>query len=134
MKEVWKDVVGYEGRYLVSNLGRVKSPERDKVYPAGFVCHAKEKFICVTFDRDGYPRVSLWKDRHLKTFQVHRLVAEAFIPNPSSLPQVNHKDEIKYHNFPSNLEWCTNKYNNNYGTKIDRQKATRQLHAHKAHA
>ena len=69
----------------------------------------------------GYKTVSLTKDGKTKTLFVHRLVAEAFIPNADNLPMVNHKDEDKTNNFVENLEWCTNDYNINYGTARRRQ-------------
>ena len=123
--EVWKDITGYEGLYQVSNLGRVRSLIRNKVLkPANHVTI------------NGYQKVSLYKNNKLKTMQVHRLVAEAFIldkTNFKSMPdedrsminldalQVNHKDENKQNNCVNNLEWCTQKYNTNYGTKQDRE-------------
>ena len=70
---------------------------------------------------NGYKSVSLTKGGATKAFYVHRLVAEAFIPNPDNLPMVNHKDEDKTNNFVENLEWCTNNYNINYGTARKRQ-------------
>lgn len=100
MKEVWKDIKGYEGLYQVSNLGRVKS---------------KRKILKLI---DGeYLKVGLSKNGIQKTIKVHRLVAEAFIPNYNNLPQVNHKDENKFNNKLDNLEWCSNRYNCNYGNR-----------------
>ena len=104
MKEIWKDKKDYEGRYQVSNWGRVKSLKRKNVL--------KEKILKPYVDKDGYLTVMLNNPR--KTFLVHRLVAEAFIPNPDNLPQVNHKDENKQNNVVINLEWCDVKYNNEY--------------------
>ena len=122
-KEVWKDIKGYEGLYQVSNLGRVKSLQR--TCKGGHNCTriVKEKILKQCYcgiDRD-YLNVKLCKDSKIKTIQVHRLVAQAFIPNPDNLPQVNHKNEFeKWNNSVDNLEWCTAKYNNNYGTRIIR--------------
>lgn len=104
MKEIWKDKKDYEGHYQVSNCGRVKSLNYHRM---GF-----EKILKTYVDKDGYLTVMLNNPR--KTFLVHRLVAEAFLPNPDNLPQVNHKDENKQNNNVENLEWCTVKYNNEY--------------------
>lgn len=112
--EEWKDINGYEGLYQVSSFGRVKSLPRNGTILI-------EKIItCST--STGYCRVVLSKGNKTKNFNIHRLVAEAFIPNPNNLPCVNHKDENKRNNFISNLEWCTHKYNNCYGSRIQRVK------------
>ena len=108
-KEYWKPVVGYEGHYQVSNLSRVKS-----------IKFGKERILKPVTDRHGYLLVGLWKNNKQKTYKVHRLVAEAFIPNPYNLPQVNHKDENPLNNNVNNLEWCNSKYNCNFGTRIER--------------
>ena len=73
-------------------------------------------------DSKGYLQVILYKDGKVKHYGVHRLIAEAYIPNPNNLPQVNHKDENKTNNCLQNLEWCDAKYNNNYGTRIEKTK------------
>ena len=108
-KEYWKTVVGYEGHYQVSNFGRVKS-----------IKFGKEIILKPRKDRYGYLQLNLWKNNKLKRCRIHRLVAEAFIPNPNNYTCVNHKDENKLNNSVSNLEWCTYKYNSNYGTAIQR--------------
>ena len=108
-KELWKDIKDYEGHYQVSNLSRVKS-----------IKFGKERILKPVIDRHGYLLVSLWKNNKQKTYKVHRLVAEAFIPNPYNLPQVNHKDENPLNNNVNNLEWCNSKYNCNFGTRIER--------------
>ena len=111
MKEELRQIQGYEGLYEVSNLGRVKSLERyDKIGRL-----IKEKILTPRKDKKGYLYVGLSKDGVQRKFSIHRLVAIAFIPNPDNLPQVNHKDENKEHNWEDNLEWCTNIYNCNYG-------------------
>lgn len=121
--EVWKDIEGYEGHYQVSNLGRVKSLQR--MCKGGHNCTriVKEKILKQYFcgrDKD-YLRVTLVKNSISKAITVHRLVAQAFIQNPLNLPQVNHKNEFeKWNNSVDNLEWCTAKYNCNYGTHIQR--------------
>lgn len=114
-KEVWKDVKGYEGLYQVSNKGNVKSLDRLIVYKDGRKRKFKGVKLTSNTGKHGYPYVILSKNEHNKTFKVHRLVARAFIPNPDNLPQVNHKDENRANNNVENLEWCTTKYNINYG-------------------
>ena len=109
MEEVWKDIDGYEGRYQISSLGRLRSFLQDKE-------NGKIKIGNET--RKGYLAVLLYADDGTsKWVPVHRLVASAFIDNPDGLPQVNHKDEDKKNNRVDNLEWCTNDYNVNYGTR-----------------
>lgn len=112
-KEYWKPVVGYEELYQVSNWGRVKSLPRN-----GTVKYAR--ILKPGTNRYGYLYVNLCKDGKVKTFTVHRLVAEAFLPNPDNLPCINHKDECKTNNNVDNLEWCTYEYNINYGTRTER--------------
>ena len=115
MKEIWKDKKYYEGHYQVSNFGRVKS-----------IKFGKERILKLRTDKKtGYLHVVLCKDGKVKEFTVHRLVAEAFLPNPHNYPCVNHKDENKLNNSVSNLEWCTHKYNSNYGTAIQRNSQKR---------
>lgn len=119
MQEIWKDVTGYEGLYQVSNFGNVKSCRRTIVrknrsygyneYPVS------EKILTPVNQGNGYYRVRLQKGVDSKFKLVHRLVAEAFIPNPGNLPCVNHKDENPSNNSMNNLEWCTYYYNNHYG-------------------
>ena len=121
--EVWKDIPGYEGYYQVSNLGRVKSIPR-KVYCNGGFHISKERILKQDKNKSGYWRTHLLKDGIAKTPLVHRLVALAFIPNPNNYPDINHKDENPANNCVNNLEWCTEKYNMNYGTAIERRKAS----------
>jgi len=110
MEEIWKPVVGYEGLYEISNLGKVKSLK-----------YGKERILKSSKNKVGYLMVSLFKDGKHKIYKVHRLVASAFIPNNDLFKtEVNHKDENKENNNIENLEWCTHKYNINYGTRIEK--------------
>lgn len=108
MEEVWKDIPNYEKYYQVSNLGRIKSIRNNKI-------------LSLRKDYRGYLDILLSVNGIKKRYKVHRLVGMAFIPNPDNLPQINHKDENKENNNVLNLEWCTNKYNMNYGTAPKRR-------------
>lgn len=119
MEEIWKDMVGYESLYQISNLGNVKCLPK-YIYSLGYPELRKEKPLKAHINRYGYLQVCLSKNKKIKTIYVHRLVAQTFIPNPNNLPCVNHKDEDKTNNRVENLEWCTHKYNNNYGTRKQR--------------
>lgn len=92
--EKWKPVPGYEGLYIVSNKGRIYGLKKRRELKAAKM-------------NKGYAIVTLWKDNEQCSTLVHRLVAQAFIPNPDNLPQVNHKDTNKMNNYVSNLEWST---------------------------
>lgn len=107
---VFKPIKGYEGLYYITESGEVYSS-------------IQNKWLKQTINPNGYPMVGLQGEKKL----VHRLVAEAFIPNPNNLPQVNHKDENKKNSHVNNLEWCTSKYNNNYGFHTDRSSKSRML-------
>ena len=115
--EEWRPIAGYEGLYEVSNLGRVKSKKRVDINRLGVKRILKEKILKPCKEKNGYLRVNLWVNGKNKHYTVHRLVANAFIPNPDKLPQINHKDEDKTNNNISNLEWCTPEYNINYGNR-----------------
>lgn len=120
MVEVWKDIPGYEGCYQASNLGRIKSLDRD-VYRGGIIKHISGCMMSLRETDDGRIKVDLRKDGFKKTFKVHRLVALAFLPNPDNLREVNHKDENPKNNRLDNLEWCTHIYNCKYGTRNERR-------------
>lgn len=106
--EIWLDIKGYEGLYQVSNHGRVRSLNYWKT--------GKVKILSTRIC-NGYLRVGLSKDGKEKMFMIHRLVAEAFIPNWFDDPCVNHIDENKENNNVENLEWCDTKHNDNHGTR-----------------
>lgn len=113
--EVWKDIKGYENLYQVSSKGRVRSLDR-YVNNKGKLDFRKGKILTTSNRKNGYLSVSLSKDGVITTHSVHRLVATAFIPNPNNSPMINHRDENPSNNRVENLEWCTHKYNMNYGT------------------
>lgn len=117
IKEIWKPIVGYEGYYEISNIGRVRSLRRTLANRYGKNFTIQERIMRLDNDKDGYKKVLLAKNGINKQMFVHRLVAQAFIPNPNNYPQINHKDECQFNNRVENLEWCTNKYNCNYGTR-----------------
>lgn len=103
-EEIWKSVKDFENLYEISNLGRIKS-----------LYFNKEKILKPRLTLDNYYQIDLCKNKKIYKKYIHRLVAEAFIPNPNNLPIINHIDENSKNNVISNLEWCDSKYNNNYG-------------------
>lgn len=111
IQEIWKHIKGYEGLYLISNLGRVKSLPREKLTPKGTQCMSKEKFLKTNPSKMGYPVVMLSLNCDIKLHKLHRLIAIAFIPNIENKPFINHKDGNKLNNSLDNLEWCTAKEN-----------------------
>lgn len=117
MEEIWKDIEGYVGKYQVSNYGRVISlKDRWGNY------RRKELKPIKIGGKNNYLQVNLCKDGLLKKILIHRLVAEAFIPNPDNLPIINHKDENPQNNRYDNLEWCDKRYNILYGSALDKVK------------
>lgn len=112
MTEIWKPIPGYEGLYEISDIGRVKSLPRETF---GLLRFKEERIISSNGDGKGYRTIKLSKNGKVSRYLVHRLVAMAFIPNPDNLPYINHKDENRSNNNVGNLEWCTPKYNVNYG-------------------
>lgn len=116
--ENWRDIEGYEGFYQVSNMGRVKSLGRWVNTKGDSVKFNKERILKPVKDKDGYLIVGLNKGGSKKMHKVHRLVLNAFIPNPNNLPEVNHIDEDKTNNRVSNLEWMTSKDNTRYSQAV----------------
>lgn len=112
----WEAIEGYEGIYDVSNTGLIKS------YPRVGSRSSVPRLMCGGLDNHGYRVVSLCKDRKVKTFRIHRLVANAFLPNPKGLREINHIDEDKTNNNVLNLEWCDRAYNVNYGHRTEKTK------------
>lgn len=116
--EIWKDITGYKNLYQVSNFGQVRSLHKNHTH-----------LLKPCKQSHGYLQVFLIKDKKRVPFYIHRLVAQAFIPNPDNLPEINHKSEIKSQNYvwvnedgtidldKSNLEWCDRVYNVNYGNR-----------------
>ena len=112
LEEIWKPITGYNGRYEISNFGRVKSYAQDR--NAG-------KIKIGNPTHKGYLTILLYDGNGSKKwYPIHRLVAAEFLSNPNHLEQVNHKDENKKNNRVDNLEWCSNDYNVNYGTRNER--------------
>jgi hypothetical protein len=110
--ETWKDIIGYEGFYQISDQGRVKSLSRLVDNHSGFKKVLKEKILIPSISKTGYFVVSFKKNNKRKTFKVHRLIAFAFIPAIKGKEYVNHINGIKLDNTIKNLEWCTIKENN----------------------
>ena len=129
MEEDWKDVVGFEGKYEVSNLGRIRSLPHETLIVRNFgtpyYLSKLGRIINPQPRRHGYLSVWLYGNggnngRTGKQYSVHRIVAEAFCPNPNGCEEVNHINEDKSDNRACNLEWCTHKENSNHGTRGQR--------------
>ena len=131
MSEIWKDIYfwengiewDYTGLYQISNFGRVKS----LIDNHG---QKREKILKAVENGYGYERVNLHKNHQKKAFKIHRLVAHMFIEGYFEGAEVNHKDENKTNNHVSNLEWCTSKYNANYGTRNEKLSETNKGEKH----
>lgn len=125
MKEIWKDIKGYEGHYQVSNIGRVKSLDRI-IYTKYYYRGRKQKgeILKLQKDKDGYVVCPLKKEGKSYILKVHRMVAKAFIDNPNNYSCVDHINGIRDDNRVENLRWCTNKQNANFElAKVNRRNA-----------
>lgn len=123
--EEWRDIEGFEGLYVISNYGRIKSIQRNIIRRNGSIDPIRERILKYKKAR-GYDSVDLHKDGKISHFRVARLVSMTYIDNPFCLPQVNHKDCNVHNNMVSNLEWCTAKYNNNYADHNKKLSETRK--------
>ena len=130
--ETWKEIKGYEGLYEVSDCGNVRSLVCYSPKRGDYSKRSNPKLLRQATTHDGYKRVTLSRAGRMKSITVHRLVAIAFIPNPSNAPAVNHIDECITNNHVSNLEWCTSKENSNHGTLRQRIKERLSKHHHLA--
>lgn len=124
--EIWKDIIGYEGLYQISNLGNVLSLEKYIDNKKGAIQYRPPKILKQYKNKFGYMRVYLTKNSIKKMYAVHRLVAIAFIDNPENKPCVNHIDNNRENNHLDNLEWCTYKENNNWAKKQGRRVFTEE--------
>lgn len=124
-QEEWKDIKGFEGQYKISNMGRVWSVSRTvRIGGKTGTCQTKDLIMKQITDAKGYKRVCLNENGKTKFKPIHRLVAEAFIPNKEGKPQVNHKDGDKTNNNVNNLEWCTNSENQKHAYRLGLNKVT----------
>ena len=108
-----KDIPNYEGLYAATEDGRIYS-------------YRSKRFLIPNKTQKGYLHTTLTKNGKAKTYKIHRLIAETYIPNPNGLPQVNHIDEDKTNNCINNLEWCDSKYNINFGTRNEKSAKARR--------
>ena len=125
INEVWKPIRGWENLYEVSNMGRVRSVDRWVNHAYGKALK-KGKIVKPWLNNKGYYKIGLCKGSVVKKVYVHRLIAEAFIPNPDNLPEVNHKDCNPKNNCVENLEWCTRDYNCHYADAQAKQSAAKK--------
>ena len=118
MGEVWKQIEGTDGRYEVSNTGKIRS--------TNYLGHGSTKELSLCQDQKGYLRVRIYKGKCRVTVKVHREVAKAFVDNPSNKPEVNHKDGNKQNNNADNLEWCTANENSLHAYRHGLKEKTRE--------
>lgn len=117
--EIWKNIENFD-MYEVSNCGRVRSKKIKRSRTLARKPEIKYRILKPHIDKRGYCSVIIQNNYYILKVSVHRLVAKAFLDNPNNLPSVNHINEDKLDNSVSNLEWCTNEYNSNYGTRNER--------------
>lgn len=118
--EIWKDVVGYEGLYFVSNFGRIMGNWKPLKMPNGASAYKRPCIKKLLIQNDGYLQVGLNMGARKRSFLVHRIVAAAFIPNPENKPEINHKNFDRADNRPDNLEWTDRQENVTYTVAMDR--------------
>ena len=136
IKEIWKQIDGYDGIYEISSLGRLKVLKREVNHSRNpnFKVVRKEKIASLQKDKNGYLNIILTKDKKQKKFSVSRLVSKAFIPNPENKPHVNHKKGIKTDNRATELEWCTNLENQHHSwNKLGRKSSNKGKFGKKNH-
>jgi hypothetical protein len=121
MKEIWKDIKGFEGLYQVSNLGNVKSLERTLIRKNGTRFFVRERMLIQTNDHGGYPYVTLTLLKNKKVRSVHRLVAESFIPNTENKPEIDHIDGNPSNPMVDNLRWVTSTENHLNPITVERR-------------
>ena len=120
INEVWRPIKGFEGYYECSSFGNIRSIDRVIVDVYGKPFHKKGRILKSRELNQGYLTVGLSKNNYVKNYLIHRLIAQTFLPNPQNYTEVNHKDENTSNNRVDNLEWCSPKYNANYGTRNKR--------------
>ena len=121
IKEEWKNIRHFEGLYQISNFGFVRSLNYNKT--------GKMQIMMLSQAPNGYYSVNLSKDGKIYHYYIHRLVAEAFVPNPNNYTEINHKDEDKSHNVWLNLEWVDHISNCTYGTRNSRISKNKSKHS-----
>lgn len=122
LKKEWKEIKGYEGKYIISNYGEVISLPRYKQNNSKLQHVEPKEIKRYVNPKNGYVYVQLWNNAKYKNIRLHKLVAQAFIKNSNNLPQINHKDGNKKNNRVDNLEWCTAKDNILHSYKIGLRK------------
>ena len=125
MEEVWKEVKGYEGRYAISNFGRLMSHN--------YMNNGYDRVMVPKKNNSGRLYYELYKNGKSKTFLAHRLVGIHFIDNPNNYPEINHKDENPKNNRVDNLEWCDRMYNVHYSMNLHPERATKRKESSKWH-